>query len=40
MKDFYILGKKELENIGVNVRVILIKEYLRKLFQLIIQFKS
>ena len=32
--------EKELENTGVNLREVLIEEYVRKLFQLISQFKS
>ena len=32
--------EKELENTGVNLREVLIEEYVRKLFELINQFKS
>ena len=32
--------EKELENTGVNLRELLIEEYVRKLFHLITQFKS
>ena len=32
--------EKVLENIGVNLREVIIEEYVRKLFQLITQFKS
>ena len=32
--------EKELENTGVNLREVLIEEYVRKLFQLVTHFKS
>ena len=38
--DFKIHGKKSWENTGVNLREVLIEEYVRKLFQLVTHFKS
>ena len=38
--EFLDSWERELENTEINLREVLIKEYVRKLFQLITQFKS